>query len=345
MRKRTRLIVALGAGILAATAALACHDEATTGPEITTVQFAKRTVQDPEVTAADPPSAPQDTTLDVEVSGSGFDSGSTVALTLAGVPTEKVLTNSTRYRNSRTLIANITIAADAEVDLYDVEVMTARGKRGIGTEMFEVTATQIVTFTFRDGSDLITGDGRIMDASQRTTYTSDECGVNSWIAKFGNANLRTQRYPIKQQESGACGGKEGRVLRVSFTDRVDAGDALEWDEASMDGIMMLVYDILSIPLGATEPRKVEVAFDDQGGRGAGWGQACPWRLKFDSDWAGSTELQVTRLKDQQTYGYDEWTIDAAPDDVAVCLGGKSEPYVLGYYHVPFQVNVECRGPC
>ncbi|HSM62193.1 MAG TPA: hypothetical protein VK849_15400, partial [Longimicrobiales bacterium] len=59
-------------------------------------------------------------------------------LTLGGAPTEKVRTNSTRYRNSRTLIANVTIAADAEVDFYDVEVTTLRGKKGVGTEMFEV---------------------------------------------------------------------------------------------------------------------------------------------------------------------------------------------------------------
>jgi hypothetical protein len=124
--------------MLAAVAIGGCHDEAAPGPQVTGVQLAKSRSQDPEVTSTDPASAPQDTTLDVEVSGSGFDNGSTVELTLSGVPTEKVRTNSTRYRNPRTLIANITIAADAEVDFYDVEVTTFRGKKGIGTEMFEV---------------------------------------------------------------------------------------------------------------------------------------------------------------------------------------------------------------
>jgi hypothetical protein len=152
MKQRRSLIVVLLPAFLAAVATLACRDEATTGPEVTDVQLAKRTMQDPEVTATDPPGAPRDTTLDVEVSGSGFDNGSTVELTLAGVPTEKVRTNSTRYRNSRTLIANITIAADAEVDLYDVEVTTASRKKGIGTEMFEVfykvkgTPTETIDF-------------------------------------------------------------------------------------------------------------------------------------------------------------------------------------------------------
>jgi hypothetical protein len=128
----------LVAGTLAAVAIGGCHDEAATEPEITGVQLAKSKSQDPEVTGTDPTGAPQDTTLDVEVSGSGFDNGSTVELKLSGVPTEKVRTNSTRYRNPRTLIANITIAADAQIDFYDVEVTTFRGKKGIGTEMFEV---------------------------------------------------------------------------------------------------------------------------------------------------------------------------------------------------------------
>lgn len=138
MRQHRGFIVCLFAGIVAAVAIGGCHDDVTTGPEVTSVQLAKPGSQDPEVTGTDPTGAPQDITLDVEVSGSGFDDGSTVELTLSGVPTEKVLTNSTRYRNSRTLIANITIAADAQVDFYDVEVTTSSRKKGIGTEMFEV---------------------------------------------------------------------------------------------------------------------------------------------------------------------------------------------------------------
>ncbi|MGD2216800.1 MAG: hypothetical protein PVJ64_08585 [Gemmatimonadales bacterium] len=138
MRQRRGILVFLFAGSLAAVAIGGCQDEAATGPEVTGVQLAKPGSQDPEVTGTDPTGAPQDTTLDVEVSGSGFDDGSTVEMTLSGVPTEKVRTNSTRYRSPRKLIANITIAADAQVDFYDVEVTTSSRKKGIGTEMFEV---------------------------------------------------------------------------------------------------------------------------------------------------------------------------------------------------------------
>jgi hypothetical protein len=138
MRHRRGMTVFLLSGILVVLIIGGCHDETATGPAVVDVQFAKPVSGDPEVSGTDPAGAPQDTTLDVEVSGSGFDDGSTVQLTLDSVPTDKVRTNSTRYRNSKTLIANITIAADAQVDLYDVEVTTLRGKKGVGTEMFEV---------------------------------------------------------------------------------------------------------------------------------------------------------------------------------------------------------------
>lgn len=93
---------------------------------------------DPTVDGVDPSAAPQDTTLDIKVKGSNFDRGSQVRLLLNGEPTAGVVTNSTKFRNSSELIANITIAADAPVDAYDVEVTTSKGKKGIGLESFEV---------------------------------------------------------------------------------------------------------------------------------------------------------------------------------------------------------------
>jgi len=117
---------------------------------------AKPTSGNPVVTSTDPTSAPQDTTLNVTVSGSDFDRGSRVDLVLDGVPTDKVQTNSTTFLNSKKLIANISIAVDAVPDRYDVLVTTSKDKRGIGIELFEVTLrqgkTNLYTVTF--GGDL-----------------------------------------------------------------------------------------------------------------------------------------------------------------------------------------------
>src|SRR5262245_47754067 len=68
----------------------------------------------PSVNAAEPNNAPEDTTLDVRVLGSGFDKGSRAEWGIAGVPSSKVRTNSTRFVSSKELVANITIALDAE---------------------------------------------------------------------------------------------------------------------------------------------------------------------------------------------------------------------------------------
>ncbi len=68
---------------------------------------------DPVVDAADPPEAPQNTTLDVRVLGANFDNGSKVRFLLGGKPTKNIGTNSTQFVSTEELVANITIALDA----------------------------------------------------------------------------------------------------------------------------------------------------------------------------------------------------------------------------------------
>jgi probable HAF family extracellular repeat protein len=92
------------------------------------------------VKSTSPDTATVDSTLDVHVFGSGFDVGSRAQWALSGVPSGKVVTNSTRFVSSTELVANITIAKDATLASYDVMVTTSSGKGGIGTECFVITA-------------------------------------------------------------------------------------------------------------------------------------------------------------------------------------------------------------
>jgi hypothetical protein len=101
-------------------ACTACMDAPPTIPGIT----AAGNAAGPAVNSTDPNNAPQDTTLDVAVNGSGFDRGSTAQWAIAGVPAAKVRTNSTRYVSPKLLLANITIELDAEPVFYDVLVTT-----------------------------------------------------------------------------------------------------------------------------------------------------------------------------------------------------------------------------
>lgn len=94
----------------------------------------------PTVKSTSPDTATVDSTLDVHVFGSGFDVGTRAQWALNGVPSGKVMTNSTRFVSSTELVANITIATDATLASYDVMVTTSSGKGGIGTECFVITA-------------------------------------------------------------------------------------------------------------------------------------------------------------------------------------------------------------
>jgi uncharacterized membrane protein len=94
----------------------------------------------PAVNAADPASARQGTvTLDVRITGSGFDAGSHASWQRNGVEYPKIVVNHTTYVSSTTLIANITVASDADAVTYDIAVVAGTGKKGIGAEMFTVT--------------------------------------------------------------------------------------------------------------------------------------------------------------------------------------------------------------
>jgi len=94
----------------------------------------------PTVKSTAPDTATIDSTLDVHVFGSGFDVGSRAQWALNGVPSGKVVTNSTQFVSSTELVANITIGPDAPLASYDVIVTTSLGKGGIGTELFVITA-------------------------------------------------------------------------------------------------------------------------------------------------------------------------------------------------------------
>src|SRR5689334_22063924 len=65
------------------------------------------------VQAASPSAAPQNATLDVQISGTGFATGSNAEWLLNGQPDSRVKTNSTRFVSSTSLVANITIDVNA----------------------------------------------------------------------------------------------------------------------------------------------------------------------------------------------------------------------------------------
>ena len=295
--------------MLAAGAVAACADGLPTRPDINAAAGGNG---GPAVVAADPSSASQDTTLDVIVSGSGFDAGSQAQWAIAGVPASKVLTNSTRFVNSKRLIANITIALDADTVRYDVIVTTTAGKKGIGTELFQVFTKghdlgPFVSVTFADGA----GDNIISDG--RGAYADGVCGVEA------NLNLGDLRLSPSGAWSGAlrrtCGSP--RAITLEFDDPLDG--------VTTDFPITGQANFLSVD-------KVELVTVDSGvvERKAQLNGTCN-RLVFNPDeFPGTSRVLVART------GTNSWSVTAPAGAVAWCVGrGKA-------YRMPFGVTVQLQ---
>jgi len=94
------------------------------------------------VTAADPPAAPQGTvSLDVAVSGSGFDSTAAVSFFVTGTADPGGITvRKVAVKGPKRLIATIDVADTAIVEKFDIEVRLSNGRKGKGTTLFTVQA-------------------------------------------------------------------------------------------------------------------------------------------------------------------------------------------------------------
>jgi len=84
---------------------------------------------------------------DVKISGAGFDASAEASWERNGVPDPKITVLATRFISASELRADIAIAGDAEISLYDVAVtvtVSSVRKKGVGIESFEVTTAQVI---------------------------------------------------------------------------------------------------------------------------------------------------------------------------------------------------------
>lgn len=126
----------------------------------------------PAVTSVDPPYGEQGEVFKrVRILGSGFGANPLVAWERDGVPDPKITVHEAVTVSSTEIQATISIAPDATLDLYDIAV-TVAGKKGIGTESFEVTqAEPIGTF----GGNALANVAN--DRGQVVGYSQDASGV------------------------------------------------------------------------------------------------------------------------------------------------------------------------
>ena len=296
----------------------ACADSGLTPPAM----GARASSGDVVVASTDPDSATQDTTLDVVINGSNFERGSGAQWAIAGIPSGKVRTNATRFVNSRRLIANITITADADPVLYDVLVTTPGGKKGIGTELFAVKqkATDTpLTVLFRDA----TSDGILSDAQIRAgdpTYIDGVESVGAHIAAVGGhlfLDVRTQTP---------------RKLCFDFHSQPGA----PYTSVCDDGYVTTNTgdpELLAMAVGATATTRFGVVWVKDGYN---------WSLRFGKDCADNVlpdrRASITRV-DAAT-----WLIESPPARAFLCgfgVKGHTTPFA-GEFFMPVQATLRLK---
>ncbi|HJR36463.1 MAG TPA: hypothetical protein VJ817_16015 [Gemmatimonadales bacterium] len=202
-----------------------CTAESPTSSVPQVPSFAPGSGGGPSVRSTEPDTGLRNTTLDVRVLGSGFDNGSQAVWALAGdtaFATTRVTVNSTRFVKSGELVANITIAADAPLALFDVVVITLAGKKGIGIEKFAVQDSDRYTAVFGDASaDRVRSD-------DGTAYMDGSPGYDLNC-------VTSQRFPggLYQLRTVAATGACKAVQRPGwrwFTFDLGAGNTLDLDQ-------------------------------------------------------------------------------------------------------------------
>lgn len=337
----------------------ACVDHSPLPPAIT----ASGASSEVTVTAAVPDSATQDTTLDVILTGSNFDAGSSAQWAIDGVPSIKVRTNATHFVSSKRLVANITIAADADTGRYDVIVTASTGKKGIGTELFTVKVNnRPVTYPARvsipDAStNALQSDAKASIPTAPTgSYDDNVCGVQAVINGGGNSYLAFRPYnrlasSVKGPAGRRCEQRDSlrsAFVKLADTTRVRLATAPA-DETTLGMLgyvtadrrdtlgLTRVHYLLSLPVGATQRRQagLNLAFClSPDGAGS------PFR--FASDLApGSDSVLVTRTS--QTH----WVVETQPypNNKGSCGYHMSDGSVVTLLiHLDFRFEIENLGP-
>lgn len=130
----------------------ACHNRADnpTAPDTSERVVHARSAPTAEVTVSSTnPSHGKrgETGKPVTITGSGFEAGATITWERNGIIDPNIMVESSIVRSSTQIDAVISISQEADLSLYDVGVENLSRKKGIGTEMFEVTtATSIGSF-------------------------------------------------------------------------------------------------------------------------------------------------------------------------------------------------------
>ena len=169
-----------------------------------------------KVTAATPSSAYQGTiSLDVVVSGAGFDNSAKVQYFVSGTTNPGGITvKNVVFRNSKELVTTIDVADTALLANFDIQVTLSSGRKGKGTTLFSVKAkpneTPLPTYPPARHSQSFTSNGGTTAATSR-------------LYMFGGDN--SDGIAMGDLWSYANAGSTGATWTYIPGGNVDAGEA------------------------------------------------------------------------------------------------------------------------
>jgi len=163
-----------------------------------------------QVNAADPSSAPQGTmSLDVTVSGSGFDSSAQVDFLVTGTTNPGgVIVRNVRVTGPKKLVATIDVADTAVIDKFDIQVSLSGGRKGKGTSLFAVlTKTNDACANALNFPSFV----YVEAAGQSATRVADQTGKCTRLLMNELPSLdRVFSYPVMDDEGNPT--NRGRVV-------------------------------------------------------------------------------------------------------------------------------------
>ena len=341
---------------LLALSVTACTDQSpsTSAPQVLDTRAARNT-GGIVVSSTNPDSATRDQTLDVVINGSGFVSGAAASWALAGVEDpDQVRTNSTRYVNSRQLVANITISATATVGDWDV-IVRAGSKGGIGTETFTIRVNgstdtdpraQIVwdsevNVSAPGSPELFAPAGIQGDARDKfgrpagfSEYQGDYCGVHAKIfwddLRFSGSGDLVFDADKENGNLNGCGAARKLRFHLFYQPGGAPGASTALGTFSnVNGAMMMAPG---------EVRQQRIRFWYVGLRDCD-------RIEFDAPvWPTSSNIRVTRLPGVNSAR--RWKVESVYPHMAMCTAPKgSTYYAKSLKYLPFAFTAtEIRFP-
>jgi len=302
---------------------LACTESQPTSPTDTALLAAKGSGGGGpgvkvKVDQAYPSEAPQDTMLTVDVTGSGFDDGSEASWVLPG-GTSLVTVDSTTFVDDTRLKAHIKIPLTADVALYDIEVMTFRGKKGIGSELFSVKqkgapSDTPVSATFRNAP----GDGVLSDGAVPAAYT------DAMVLVIGNLFVDAR---VQTNEREFC---------FDFPDEpglpADVCDDGYFTTADPD----VEGGFLAMDPGSNMTTRAQVTWVRPDASGKGYN----WALRFGMD-CHNNDVTGNRVTVAHALDGVTWTLSPISEAILCKFPTKGRPVVteVGRFAMPFGLTV------